>query len=77
MRSFQRLGAAFVLACALTLPAFAGVMETGMGVASPPPPPAPATTRGGMDTGPGVAENAGDSLTEAVLSLLEGVLALF
>ena len=80
MRSFQRLGAAFVLACALTLPALAGEMDTGMGRTSPPPPP-PATssaaTQGGMHTGPGAVETAGDSLTEAVLSLLAGVLALF
>ncbi len=75
MRSVQRLGAAFVLTCALTLPTFGGEMDTGSGIASPPP-PAPATTLGGMDTGPGVAETAGDSFTEAVLSLLEGVLSL-
>ena len=78
MRSVKRLGAAFVLTCALTLPAFAGDMDTGSGVTSPPPPATPsATARGGMDTGPGVAETASDSFTEAVLSLLEGVLSLF
>lgn len=78
MRNFQRLGAAFVLACALTLPAFAGDMHTGMGItSSPPPATASATTRGVMDTGPGVADTASDSFTEIMLSLLGGVLALF
>ena len=78
MRSLQRLGAAVALTFVLTLPAFAGDMHTGPGITSPPPPAkSSATTRGGMDTGPGVAETAGDSFTEAVLSLLEGVLSLF
>lgn len=76
MKSAQRLGAAFVLTCALTLPAFAGIMDTGSGIAPPPPPTSP-TTQDDMDTGSGVADAAGDSLTGAVLSLLEGVLALF
>ena len=79
MKSVQRLGVALVLTCALTLPAFAGDMHTGMGRTSPPPPPATssATTQGGMDTGAGVADATGDPFTETVLSLLEGVLSLF
>ena len=78
MNSLQRLGAAVALTFVLTLPAFAGDMHTGPGITPPPPPATPsATTQGDMHTGPGVAETAGDSLTEAMLSLLEGVLALF
>lgn len=76
MKSLQRLCAAVALTLVLTLPVFAGGMDTGPGVSSPPPAPAPATTRGDMHTGMGVTDAAGDPFTEAMLSLLEGVLAL-
>lgn len=89
MKSLQRLCTAVALTFVLILPAFAGDMHTGPGITSPPPPAAASatawgdmhtprsSTRGGMDTGSGVSDTAGDSFTEAVLSLLERVLSLF
>lgn len=78
MKSLQRLCAAVALTFALTLPALAGGMHTGPGVASPPPPdPASATAQGDMHTGMGIAETADDSFTGTVSSLLAAVLSLF
>ena len=84
MKLLQRLCAAIVLASMLTLPTLAGDMDTGMGIAPPPPPPTSsltqddaATLRGEMSTGPGVTTTGGESYTEVVWALLEGVLALF
>ena len=79
MKNFRTLGAALVLMLVLAAPTFAGIIECGV-VPPPPPPPSEATTV----SEPGsvaVHIETGDvstcPITEAALSLLEGVLALF
>ena len=66
MNSLQRFCAGFLLTLALTLPAFAG--EIPCGVTAPPPPPPQETTET-----PG---EAGDVITEALASLLSGLLTI-
>jgi hypothetical protein len=83
MKTLRQLCVAVVFTLALALPAFAGEMSIG----SPTPPPSQpqtATVNGEMEigltgqeeTGSGEA-SATDSATEAVLNLLQSVLALF
>jgi hypothetical protein len=84
MKTLRRILAATVLTCALTLSAMGG--DIGTGVAQTPP------TRATGDIGTGISATAGptvtgdigtgvasavDPVTEIVLSLLQGVLALF
>lgn len=83
MKTLRQLCVAVVFTLALAAPAFAGEMSIG----SPTPPPSQpqtATVNGVMDTGLTGQEETGsgevsatDSATEAVLNLLQGVLALF
>jgi len=68
MKTLRKLLAAAVLTCALTFSAMAGDMGTG--IAQTPP------QRVTGDMGTGVASTV-DPVTEIVLSLLQGVLALF
>ncbi len=83
MKNLRRLFCAVVFTLALTIPAFAGDMQTT--VTSPPPAqPQTATLDGDMQTGlTGQAETgsgeatAADSATEIALNLLQSVLALF
>ena len=83
MKTLRQLCVAVVFTLALAAPAFAGEMSIG----SPTPPPSQpqtATVNGEMpigligqeETGSGEV-SATDSATEAVLNLLQGVLALF
>jgi hypothetical protein len=72
---------ASVLVLALCAPAFAGDIPNP---SSPQPPPQnmtaeeqPSVTTEAQATGGNTQDKAGDSLTETVLSLLEGMLALF
>lgn len=82
MKSLQRLCAIVVLTLGFSLPALAGDMPTGPGVASPPPAPTSSTMQGDaapnghMPTGPG-ATPEGESFSGVVWGVLEGVLALF
>ena len=83
MKTLRQLCVAVVFTLALAAPAFAGEMSIG----SPTPPPSQpqtATVNGVMDTGLTGQEETGsgevsatDSATEAVLNLLQSVLALF
>jgi hypothetical protein len=83
MKNLGRLFCAVVFTLALTIPAFAGDIQTT--VTSPPPAqPQTATLDGDMQTGlTGQAETdsseatAADSATEIALNLLQSVLALF
>lgn len=83
MKNLRRLSGALVFTLALTLPTFAGDIQTG--VAPPPSQPAQtATLNGDIQTGvTGQAETgsseatAADSATEIALNLLQSVLALF
>ncbi len=84
MKNLRRLSVTLVFTLALTLPAFAGEMDTGR--TSPPPsqPTQTATVNGEIDTGltgqieTGSGEvSATDSATEIALNLLRTVLALF
>lgn len=83
MKNLRRLFCAVVFTLALTIPAFAGDMQTT--VTSPPPAqPQMATLNGDIQTGvTGQAETdsseatAADSATEIALNLLQSVLALF
>ena len=79
MKTLRTFCAACVLALMLAVPALAGHIETGI---APPPPPDPVPTTTEPDTGSvaghietGVAPTA--PITEATLSLLQSVLALF
>lgn len=73
-KHLRTLCAAFILTAALSLPAFAG--EIGTGRTDPPPPPPSAA--GEIGTGMTNSEaSTAASLTEAALSLLRNVLALF
>ena len=84
MKSLRQLCVALVFTLALTLPAFAGDIETT--VTSPPPaqPAQAATTAGEIqttvigqeETGSSEA-TAADSAAEIALNLLQSVLALF
>jgi hypothetical protein len=83
MKNFRQLSVALVFLFALTMPAFAGQIETGI---APPPPAQPATAGGQIDTGVTTAgqietgsseATAADSATELALNLLQSVLALF
>lgn len=82
MKSYRNAVAALLLALALATSAFAGEMQTG--VASPQPTPATngvmqtGATEGEMHTGePESTSGAADTVTEAALSLLQSVFALF
>lgn len=84
MKNLRRLSVALIFTLALTIPAFAGEIETGR--TSPPPsqPAQTATTEGEIETGitgqteTGSGEvSATDSATVVVLNLLQTVLALF
>jgi hypothetical protein len=82
MKNLRRLCGALVFTLALTIPAFAGDIQTG--VAPPPVQPQTATLNGDIQTGvTGQAETdsseatAADSATEIALNLLQSVLALF
>lgn len=82
MKNFRHLCAALVLTFMLALSASAGEIQTGI---TSPPPPATSATAGDIEL-PGAStsttttdsQSAGDpSITETVLNLLQGVLALF
>jgi hypothetical protein len=84
MKNLRRLSVALVFTLVLTIPAFAGEIDTGK--TSPPPsqPTQAATTEGEIDTGitgqteTGSGEvSATNSATEIALNLLQSVLALF
>jgi hypothetical protein len=84
MSNLRRISIAFAFTLALTIPAFAGEIETGK--TSPPPsqPTQTATVNGEIETGitgqdeTGSGEvSATDSATEIALNLLQTVLALF
>jgi hypothetical protein len=84
MKTLRQLCVASVFVFALTIPAFAGEISTGV---APPPPSQPAqtaTVNGEISTGiTGQEETssseatAADSATEIALNLLQSVLALF
>ena len=83
MRNLKKLCAACVLTIIFALPAFAGEMPTGV-TAPPPSPPSDsssATTQGNMEAGitgnMSTGATAVDSTTEAVLSLVQSLAALF
>jgi hypothetical protein len=88
MKTLRQLCVASVFVFALTIPAFAGEIQTGI---APPQQPAQTSTTNGQatangeistgltgqaETGSGEA-SATDSATVAVLNLLQNVLALF
>jgi hypothetical protein len=80
MKNLRRLSVALVFTLALTIPAFAGEMDTGI---APPPAQTVATEgdiqttiTGQTETGSSEA-TAADSATETALNLLQSVLALF
>ena len=81
MKALRQLCVASVFVFALAIPAFAGEIQTPL---APPQPAQSATTQGEIETtvtgqeetGSGEA-SATDSATEAVLNLLQSVLALF
>ena len=72
MKPLRQLGAAIFLALTLTIPAWAGVMETGSPVPPPPPPPEtivlePITSEDG---------DAGGPLLEIELSIFQWLLSV-
>ena len=79
MKNLRRLCGALVFTLALTIPAFAGEMDTGIA-----PPPQAATTEGDIQTTTteqaemvSSEATAADSAAEIALNLLQSVLALF
>jgi hypothetical protein len=82
MKTLRQLSVASVFLFALTMPTFAGQIETG--IAPPPPPVQAATTEGQIETGvtttgqieTGYGE-ATDSITQAALSVIQSALSLF
>jgi hypothetical protein len=84
MKTLRQLCVAVVFTLALAAPAFAGEMQIGSPTPPPPSQPQTATVNGDMQTGLTGQEETGsgevsatDSATEAVLNLLQSVLALF
>jgi len=86
MKTLRRLCAAFVLALALSLSAFAGDMSTPVVSPPPPPPDSQATTSGDMSTtfaGQMDTTVTGDMPTgiaatdSTLLNLLQSVLSIF
>jgi len=84
MKNLRRLSVALVFTLTLTIPAFAGEIDTGK--TSPPPSQLSqtATVNGEIDTGLTGQEETGsseatatDSATKIALNLLQTVLALF
>ena len=83
MKTLRQLCVASVFVFALTIPAFAGEISTGVAPPAPPAQTQPATTNGEISTGLTGQEETGsgeasatDSATAAVLNLLQTVLAL-
>jgi hypothetical protein len=81
MKTLRQLPVALVFTLALTMPAFAGEMETGKTTPSPTPTATTAgeihtTVTGQEETGSSEA-TATDSATELALNLLQSVLSLF
>jgi hypothetical protein len=86
MNNLRRISIAFAFTLALTIPAFAGEIETTK--TTPPPPSQPTqqatangeietTVAGQIETTSSGEASATDSATAAVLNLLQTVLALF
>lgn len=85
MKNLKRICAATLLSIVLTLPGFAGDMLTGA-VGNPPPPANQPAATSTANTTSANTESSGDTsnatasldpITEAVLGLLQGILALF
>ena len=84
MKTFRRFSVACAFTLALTVPTFAGQIET---MVAPPPPPASAqtattdgqidTTKSGQTETNGGEVSATGSATNAALNLVQSVLALF
>lgn len=81
MKTLRQLCVALAFTLVLTIPAFAGEIETGI---APPPPAQTVTANGEISTPVAGQEEAGsgkataaDSVTESVLNLLQSVLSLF
>jgi hypothetical protein len=81
MKTLRRFCAAFVLALALSLAAFAGTMPAGVTAPPPPPPDSEVTAQGEMPTGitgnMSTGVTATDPMTEGLLNLLQSLLSLF
>ena len=85
MKTLRRLSVALAFTLALTIPAFAGEMHTTVAPPEPATTTSQSTANGEIQTGlTGQEEETGsgevsatDSATEAVLNLLQSVLALF
>ena len=84
MKTLRQLCVVVVFTLALAVPTFAGEMDTGSPAPLPSQPAQTATVNGEMPIGLTGQEETGsgevsatDSATEAVLNLLQSVLALF
>jgi hypothetical protein len=84
MKTLRQLCVALVFTLALTIPAFAGDIQTGIAPPDPPPASTSSTVPGEISTTVAgdistmISEEATTaSLTETALNLLQSVLALF
>jgi hypothetical protein len=84
MKTLRQLCIALAFTLALTLPAFAGEITTGVAPPQPSQPAQTATANGEITTGITGQEETGsceataiDSATEIALNLLQSVLSLF
>jgi hypothetical protein len=77
MKKRNLFGASAILSMALSLPVYAGDVQTPTGPTPPPPPPA-ATSEGAMNTpSAGASEVANDNSGDLFIELLLSVFSLY
>ncbi len=74
MKHLRQLCAASVLACLLSVSAYAGDISCGVNDPTPPPPP---TITNEPTQQSAATDGTGDGVLETALMLLEGALSLF
>ncbi|HZE67923.1 MAG TPA: hypothetical protein VE135_00105 [Pyrinomonadaceae bacterium] len=78
MKKRNLFAASAILSMALSLPVYAGDVQTPTGPTPPPPPPPAATSEGSMNTpSPGASEAANDNSSDLFIELLLSVFSLY
>jgi len=76
MKKRNLFAASAILSMALSLPVYAGDVQTPTGPTPPPPPPA-ASSEGSMNTASGTSEAASDNSSDLFIELLLSVFSLY